>query len=159
MIDIFEEINLLNNEIEDETEILNNLIKYSSEILDASYIHEVDYQNPDSCLDYISFTEYSIMITENLKQIFRNSQKEIDDYKQKIKVLKIRLNHLLQEIERLSTCSIQDLNQAPIFLASEEKIVINPIFAKILTPEIISFLKDYINQKYNMKLRETELQR
>ena len=159
MIDIFEEINLLNNEIEDETEILNNLIKYSSEILDASYVHEVDYQNPDSCLDYISFTEYSIMITENLKQIFRNSQKEIDDYKQKIKVLKIRLNHLLQEIERLSTCSIQDLNQAPIFLASEEKIVINPIFAKILTPEIISFLKDYINQKYNMKLRETELQR
>ena len=159
MIDIFEEINLLNNEIEDKTEILNNLIKYSSEILDASYVHEVDYQNPDSCLDYISFTEYSIMITENLKQIFRNSQKEIDDYKQKIKVLKIRLNHLLQEIERLSTCSIQDLNQAPIFLASEEKIVINPIFAKILTPEIISFLKDYINQKYNMKLRETELQR
>lgn len=159
MIDIFEEINLLNNEIEDETEILNNLIKYSSEILDASYVHEVDYQNPDSCLDYISFTEYSIMIAENLKQIFRNSQKEIDDYKQKIKVLKIRLNHLLQEIERLSTCSIQDLNQAPIFLASEEKIVINPIFAKILTPEIISFLKDYINQKYNMKLRETELQR
>lgn len=159
MIDIFEEINLLHNEIEDETEILNNLIKYSSEILDASYVHEVDYQNPDSCLDYISFTEYSIMIAENLKQIFRNSQKEIDDYKQKIKVLKIRLNHLLQEIERLSTCSIQDLNQAPIFLASEEKIVINPIFAKILTPEIISFLKDYINQKYNMKLRETELQR
>lgn len=159
MIDIFEEINLLNNEIEDETEILNNLIKYSSEILDASYVHEVDYQNPDSCLDYISFTEYSIMIAENLKQIFRNSQKEIDDYKQKIKVLKIRLNHLLQEIERLSTCSIQDLNQAPIFLASEEKIVINPIFAKILTPEIISFLKDYINQKYNMKLRETKLQR
>ena len=159
MIDIFEEINLLNNEIEDETEMLNNLIKYSSEILDASYVHEVDYQNPDSCLDYISFTEYSIMIAENLKQIFRNSQKEIDDYKQKIKVLKIRLNHLLQEIERLSTCSIQDLNQAPIFLASEEKIVINPIFAKILTPEIISFLKDYINQKYNMKLRETELQR
>lgn len=159
MIDIFEEINLLNNEIEDETEILNNLIKYSSEILDASYVHEVDYQNPDSCLDYISFTEYSIMITENLKQIFRNSQKEIDDYKQKIKVLKIRLNHLLQEIERLSTCSIQDLNQAPIFLASNEEIVINPIFAKSLTPEIISFLKDYINQKYNMKLRETELQR
>ena len=99
------------------------------------------------------------MIAENLKQIFRNSQKEIDDYKQKIKVLKIRLNHLLQEIERLSTCSIQDLNQAPIFLASNEEIVINPIFAKSLTPEIISFLKDYINQKYNMKLRETELQR
>ena len=159
MKNIFEEAEELEYLIIEKRDMVENLIKYGLEILEKSYKNEVDYQNPDSCLDYISFTEYSIMITENLKQIFRNSQKEIDDYKQKIKVLKIRLNHLLQEIERLSTCSIQDLNQAPIFLASNEEIVINPIFAKSLTPEIISFLKDYINQKYNMKLRETELQR
>lgn len=158
MLDIFEEINLLYNEIEEETEILNNLIKYSSEILDASYVHEVDYQNPDACLDYISFIEYSAMIANNLKQIFRNSQKEMDDYKQKIKALRIQLNNLLHKIERLSICSIQDLKQTPIFLASEEKIIINPIFSKILTPEMISFLKDYINQKYNME-REIERQR
>ena len=42
MRDIFEEINLLRNEIEEKTETLNNLIKYTSEILDASYVHEVD---------------------------------------------------------------------------------------------------------------------
>ena len=103
MIDVFEEINLLHNEIEEEMDILNNLMKYSSEVLETSYVNEVDYQNQDLCLDYISFTEYSIMISKNLKQILRKSQQEIEDYKQKIKMLKLLLNHLLNEVARLST--------------------------------------------------------
>lgn len=189
MIDVFEEINLLHNEIEEEMDILNNLMKYSSEVLETSYVNEVDYQNQDLCLDYISFTEYSIMISKNLKQILRKSQQEIEDYKQKIKMLKLLLNHLLNEVARLSVFSVQDfqnllksfgvefnfkpdLKQVFIFLASEAQIIINPIFSQFLTPEIISFLKDYISDKYNegtlllstylkdyIKLREIELQR
>ena len=176
MRDIFEEINLLRNEIEEKTETLNNLIKYTSEILDASYVHEVDYQNFDLCLEYISYKEYSSLISQNLRRAFQQLQQEIHEYKNSIEILKVSLKSYLKKVENLSVCSYEDIKtlwmsfnqpfnlgknfkEVPIFLAMEEKVIINPIFSKIPTLEMISFLKDYINWLYQMELQETEIQR
>ena len=87
MKNIFEEAEELEYLIIEKRDMVENLIKYGLEILEKSYKNEVDYQNPDLCLDYISFPEYSSLISHNLKSIFYQLQSSLSAYSTELEKL------------------------------------------------------------------------
>ena len=161
MKNIFEEAEELEYLIIEKRDMVENLIKYGLEILEKSYKNEVDYQNPDLCLDYISFPEYSSLISQNLKSIFYQLQSSLSAYSTELEKLTLLLKKLLQKIEKLSIISIKELSYLSIlFNASipgnrneshiaffqniDMKLKVNPKLRAFVTYDMIELMKEYV---------------
>ena len=168
MKNIFEEAEELEYLIIEKRDMVENLIKYGLEILEKSYKNEVDYQNPDLCLDYISFPEYSSLISQNLKSIFYQLQSSLSAYSTELEKLTLLLKKLLQKIEKLSMISIKELGYLSIFFDTsipenrneshiaffqniDMKLKVNPKLRAFVTYDMIELMKEYVIIKDNQE--------
>ena len=166
MLDIFKELELLKALIKENEYDVNGLVKYYYDILRASFINQVDYINMDSCLDHINYFEYTKLITQNLKQILKGIQQEINKSNNKIKTLKYLLEQKLTKVIELSTITQDELTQIlEVFQINPEESLpkfnslslliklgsdlrINPIVDNLLSIEALEFILTYIKEKY-----------
>lgn len=163
MLDIFKELEIINNLIEENTYKLQSLNKFYNETVIASFEHQVDYQNIDTCLDHMNYGDYSKMISRNLKRIINEIAAESQNYYQTIKALQVVKAYLTNQIISLSQIRIADFigilekfnyhalidpEQSIIELLEiqGDELVLSALLTS-LPSEIIDFLFFYINEK------------
>ena len=69
MMSIFEEIRVLKSLLDEEENLVNEKVKYLYDMLQLSFQNEVDYVNANTCLEFMNYSEYTALISQNLKTI------------------------------------------------------------------------------------------
>ena len=158
-MNIFEELNFLNNEILTIQENLSDFDLYLWDILEKSYknMPEIKYASVFYDLDYL---EYNDLVIEAHKNILHTCMTEFKTLKENLTLLReirhkltefIITKSLLTENDFKSFLNIYNLT-APlsnIFINNDGIIVLNKIYEKVFTQDMIDFIKYYINAKYS----------
>lgn len=163
MLDIFQELEIINRLIEEDTYKLEALSKFYHESIVANFEHQVDYQNIDICLDHMSYGDYSKMISQSLRKIMNDIASESQNYYRTIKALKVIKTSFQNQILSISRIAISDflmiLEKFNYHILMEEKIQAIEVFCiqdnelclnsslVTLPSEIINFLFFYMNEK------------
>ena len=166
MNNVYAEIEIIRRTISESANILENLQTYFYEISKMSYENCIEYQNQDVCLEYITYSEYTLLVANNLKTICKTLQKEINFYREKIKKLEKVLLNILTKIIKISTFTPTEMIEFLSFLNTDKKrialnldkislfylknfnLILNPNLIGLLSLESLCLIAEYINQKY-----------
>ena len=153
MLDIFQELEIINRLIEEDTYKLEALSKFYHESIVANFEHQVDYQNIDICLDHMSYGDYSKMISQSLRKIMNDIASESQNYYRTIKALKVIKTSFQNQILSISRIAISDfilmeenIQAIEVFCIQDNELCLNSSLVT-LPSEIINFLFFYMNEK------------
>lgn len=165
MPNIFE---LIDNLVWEKRELENMLqlqSDYNQELIDCQYRNSVIMKNPEACLDYISFLEYTKCSSTELKPILHTIEKEKKKIQDRISFLSTIIDAYLKAIISSSILSYQDklllcsyfsflpnhvLNSEDsdisFFILDGDELFLNPKLQGI-SSDAVEFMKYYINLK------------
>ena len=166
MFNIFEEIRILKILLSEEDKSVNEKVKYLYDTLQASFQNEVDYMNANTCLEYIDYSKYTALITQNLKNILKNLQQDIVLSDNKKTALKSLLQDRLSKVIKLSILTNRELKKilevfpdsqlkpipkadvVSVFVEGSDCIHLSFAAKELLSMDAILFMIDYIAEKY-----------
>ena len=175
MLNIFE---LLDNLIFEKRELENSLqlqILYHQELIDLQYHYSAILKNPEACLDYISFLEYTKCSSNELKPILYTMEEEQKTLQARMSFLDTIIHAYLKSIVASSNLSYQEgfllcryfhfvPNQVVLsensnltfFILDGDELFLNPKLQGI-SSDAVEFMKYYINLKMVLPDKEYTL--
>lgn len=171
MTDLLIELNNVTKEIENQAETLYLIVKYYEDIISLGYINQIELQNIDFCLDYLDYCDFSKLASSNLKKLQSEVRKEIAKIQSDIEQLNIRKEEIIDQIISYSSFNRDELTEIlylfgnkenipkvldsvykentliSFFIKLKNRIFLNKGLKNIITPELLDFIKFYINLK------------
>ncbi len=164
-MDIFSEVMHINELIRLEEEFCEKLLNYFDDMIQKSFEEGVLYVNIDICLDYIDFSNYSILLSQNLKEILKNIQMELKEHGLKIEYLKNLLKEKILMIVKFSTLNqfelqklleifpikkvenLDTIQSLPVFVDFKETVQLSFLASQILSMDALLLIVEYVKQK------------
>lgn len=162
MPDLFKTLYELNRKIENLKETEHLVAKYYDSFITIQYTSMIELKNIDFCLDYLSYPDFTKIVSENLKDNIHKIKQEMESKKIERQKLEKQREIIIDEIIKYSTFSIKELIEFLNIYSENSPQILNKIMfilsyqrKKGNTSNIVSF---YIKKKHsiymNNKLRK-----
>lgn len=152
MLDLFEELHSIIEEIKKLRKTNFLIKKYYDEFITLHYHSLVELKNMDFCLDYMSYPDFTKLVSDELKKCFYIIKEEITTRIIKIKELEEQKGKIIDNIIEYSTFSSDELIELLSFFSTNQELFIENVLLKKELPDKISFFikkknKIYLNPK------------
>lgn len=170
MPDLFEDLRNVILEIRFLKEIEHLEELYSDDVIRQNYISLTELENIDFCLDYLSYIDFTKMVSKELLKCVHTMKEDTRSVQLKIRKLKEQKSMIIDDIVHFSSFSVQDLEilfsiflanssdvvefilnshlkMFSIFIKVNNKLCINDIFREYITDDLLDFVKFYIHIK------------
>ena len=175
MKNLFNELTIIDSLLETGRYDLDNLQKYYTDIATQSFRNTADYLHEETCLEYMSYPDYSKYMAKNLKKIVVGLNEEIVKYESFIQSLLRVREHLLNKImvtSVLPAAEVMDilklfgynpsleifaiLRYIHIFTLKDGALELSEELCMNFPPDVIEFILFYVNAKSGNLKKQVE---